>query len=59
MNYTIEVWQNCSSEKLTGEDARQIINNVYGFFSTLSDWAMHTEAGSGSFFCDSLQTSSK
>jgi len=58
ISFTIEVWQDRSSEKLTGEDARQIIGNVHGFFSSLSDWAMRTEAGSGSFFCCSLQTSS-
>jgi hypothetical protein len=55
ISFTIEVWQDRSSEKLTGEDARQIINNVHGFFSILSDWAMRTEAGSGSYFCGSLQ----
>jgi hypothetical protein len=47
--------QDCSSEKLTGEDARQMIGNVHGFFSVLSDWAMRTEVGSGGYFCGSLQ----
>jgi len=55
VSFTIEVWQDRSSEKLTGEDARQIISNVYGFFSILSDWAMHTQASSGSYICGSLQ----
>ena len=59
INYTIEVWQDCSSKKLTGEDARQIISNVHGFFSILSDWAMRTEVGSCSYFCVSLQPSLK
>jgi hypothetical protein len=59
ISFTIEVWQDCSSEKLTGEDARQMIGNVHGFFSILSDWAMRTEVRSGSYFCGSLQPCSK
>ena len=55
ISFTIEVWQDRSSEQLTGEDARQIISNVYGFFSILSDWSMRTEASSGGYFCGSLQ----
>jgi hypothetical protein len=55
ISFTVEVWQHRSREKLTGEDARQIIRNVHGYFSILSDWAMHTEAGSGGYFCGSLQ----
>ena len=55
ISFTIEVWQDRSSEQLTGEDARQIISNVYGFFSNLSDWSMHTQASSGSYICGSLQ----
>jgi hypothetical protein len=59
ISLTIEIWQDRSREKLTGEDVRQMVSNVHGFFSTLSDWAMHTEAGSGSYFCGSLQPCSK
>jgi hypothetical protein len=58
ISFTIEIWQDRSREKLTGEDARQIISNVHGYFSILSDWAMRTEIGSGAYCCGSVQTSS-
>ena len=35
---TIEVWQPFSREKLTEDDAREIIKNIYGFFDTLAFW---------------------
>ena len=35
---TIEVWQPLSEKKLNEEDAREIIENITGFFSTLKRW---------------------
>jgi hypothetical protein len=32
------VWQPFSAEPLTTEDARQIIENVVGFYGTLLKW---------------------
>ena len=59
ISFTIDIWQDRNREKLTREDVRQMVRNVHGFFSILSDWAMRTEAGSGSYFCGSLQPCSK
>jgi hypothetical protein len=36
---TIRVWQPRSSRQLTAEDARQMVENVSGFFSTLQRWS--------------------
>ena len=35
---TIEVWQPRTTRQLTQEDARQITENMIGFFSTLMKW---------------------
>jgi hypothetical protein len=35
---TIQVWQPLSEEKLTEEDAREIVENLTGFFSLLRQW---------------------
>lgn len=35
---TIQVWQPLSEKKLNEEDAREIIENITGFFSTLKKW---------------------
>jgi hypothetical protein len=36
---TIEVWQPRLRRELSREDARQILENVTGFFSLLSQWS--------------------
>jgi len=36
---THKVWQSRLSRKLTDEDARQIAENVTGFFTILAEWA--------------------
>ncbi len=36
---TIETWQPLFDRALSREDARQIVDNVTGFFSVLADWA--------------------
>ena len=40
---TIQLWQPRTSRPLTGEDARQMVENVVGFFTTLQNWS--TAAG--------------
>jgi uncharacterized coiled-coil DUF342 family protein len=35
---TLEIWQPRTSRKLTREDGRQMVENISGFFDTLSDW---------------------
>jgi len=35
---TLEVWQPRASKLLTPEDARQIAENVTGFFHILAEW---------------------
>ena len=35
---TLEVWQPHTSRVLTREDAREITENIAGFFRTLLDW---------------------
>lgn len=35
---TIHVWQPLSKERLTEEDAREIVENLTGFFSLLRQW---------------------
>ena len=35
---TAEIWQPLSDETLTEEDAREIIQNITGFFDTLARW---------------------
>jgi hypothetical protein len=36
---TIRIWQPRSSRPLTPEDARQMVENVTGFFTTLQRWS--------------------
>jgi hypothetical protein len=36
---TIELWQPRLRRELSREDARQIVENVTGFFSLLSQWS--------------------
>ncbi len=46
---TIETWQPRLDRDLSREDARQIVENVTGFFSVLADWAQEerTEPANG------------
>ena len=36
---TIETWQSRHDRDLSREDARQIVENVTGFFSILAEWS--------------------
>ena len=38
IDYTLKVWQARTSSRLSREDARQIIQNISGFFQILSEW---------------------
>ncbi len=40
----IETWQPRAERDLSREDARQIVENVTGFFSVLADWAREERA---------------
>jgi hypothetical protein len=42
---TLEFWQARSSQKLTREDAREIIENVTGFFQVLKKWQVVDQVG--------------
>jgi hypothetical protein len=39
LDRTLAVWQPRTSRPLAAEDARQIIENVSGFFAVLLEWA--------------------
>lgn len=39
---THKLWQPRTRRPLTGEDARQIVENVTGFFSILAEWSRST-----------------
>jgi hypothetical protein len=43
LDRTLEVWQPRTSRKLTREDARQIVENVNGFFRILLEWEMASQ----------------
>ena len=50
LDRTIAVWQPLSPKPLTREDAREIIENAVGFYSTLIRWALEakpTETSNG------------
>ena len=38
LDKTVAFWQPRTSRKLTREDARQMIENVTGFFKVLAEW---------------------
>jgi hypothetical protein len=40
---TIQFWQPRASRPLTPEDARQMVENVTGFFTTLQRWSAAAE----------------
>jgi hypothetical protein len=39
LDATLAVWQPRYSRELSGEDARQIVENVVGFFEVLTRWS--------------------
>ena len=47
-NFTLRFWKERTGEKLVTEDAREILRNTYGFFSTLAEWNARTQVSSGS-----------
>jgi hypothetical protein len=50
-NTTLNFWQERSHVQLTLADAQQMISNIGGFFTILSEWDAHlaTQTGSCSF----------
>ena len=48
---TIEMWQPRFNRALSHEDARQIVENVTGFFSILSEWSRAELAQTGNDNC--------
>jgi hypothetical protein len=42
---TIHLWQRRTSRSVNGEDARQITENISGFFSTLIAWQARDQEG--------------
>jgi hypothetical protein len=59
INRTISLWQSRAQRDLSTEDARQITENIIGFFTILSEWSrsetsraandntLHVKAGGG------------
>jgi hypothetical protein len=43
LDQTVTFWQPRTSRKLTREDARQIVENVNGFFRILLEWEMASQ----------------
>jgi hypothetical protein len=43
LNQTIEFWQPLANRQLTHEDARQISENLSGFFDLLKVWASSSD----------------
>jgi len=48
LDQTLRVWQPRSPEQLTRDDARQIADNIAGFFSVLAEWAAAEDGDTGS-----------
>jgi hypothetical protein len=44
---TIEFWSRYTGESITTEDAREIIENMTGFFKTLQQWDKQAKENSG------------
>ena len=44
IDQTIAIWQKRTERKLTGEDGREIIENISGFFSILQEWEQRERA---------------
>lgn len=43
LDRTLQFWQPRSPQELTLEDARQIVDNISGFFRILAEWAAAAE----------------
>jgi hypothetical protein len=44
LDKALEIWQTHSSRPLTREDAREIAENVVGFFRILQEWEVKEKA---------------
>ena len=45
LDHTLAVFQPRTSRKLSREDAREIVENLTGFFRVLKDWDKKQKAG--------------
>ena len=45
-DHTLAVWQSRTSHRLTNEDAREITENITGFFAILAEWSRKERDGS-------------
>ena len=53
LDHTIDVWQPYTDRPLTREDAREIAQNVTGFFRILREWAEEERTAATSAACAS------
>jgi hypothetical protein len=53
LEHTIDVWQPYTDRPLTREDAREIAQNVTGFFRILREWAEEERTAATSVACAS------
>jgi hypothetical protein len=44
IDQTIHLWRGRSEGAISREDAREMINNVSGFFEVLADWDLNTHS---------------
>jgi hypothetical protein len=51
LDETLAVWQPRSRRNVSREDAREIGENISGFFSVLNDWARVETAGAANDNC--------
>lgn len=42
IDQTIRLWKGCSGVAISREDAREMINNINGFFEVLAGWDLKT-----------------
>jgi hypothetical protein len=54
LDHTIDVWQPYTDRPLTREDAREIAQNVTGFFRILREWAEEERTAATSAPCVSV-----
>jgi hypothetical protein len=55
---TVELWQRRGWRDLSREDARQIVENVTGFFAVLAEWSRAEMPTAGNTTVDSSGTGS-
>jgi hypothetical protein len=46
INQTIDFWTKRTGQEISPEDAREMIQNISGFFQVLSEWDKESNGGS-------------